>query len=1705
MNKHTKKLFDKCYKYSIRRLTIGTVSVVVGTLLFGSQTVLASSEQVNVTESTVISNDSSKVQLVRTSLEIETREREAVVTNREINLSEKLTDEQATVIEESKKTESHQHEVRSILGTDRALNSVSTDIERNREIVLENTSYKRKFKIEDGVLKTVSLTNKINGNETLTFAEDSKEFTVQFKPTESTNMGNLMAEEVFRPESMDRHSWKVTSSSNENGTDEGPNELVVDNNPNTLWHSRYNANGVGTIKSLPVDITFEFPKAKNIKSLVYLPRQNGENGDIKDYKIYVKKEKGDFSNIKSGTLPRFSDRRSKFIDLGEQSGIKALKLQVLSSQNGQNFASAAEFDVSNKTVAQLQSEVSKREQIRETELSQYSISLNQLKVKRGGVEITAVEGGKRYTFTFLPYNFRNVPLEIKYIVDLKDEASFSQSHLAIKVPKEKAAVLTIDRIDLQSYKLKGNETVLDFAHQDGIAEMGGFKGFYAGLGQPVYINSFFTGSEFPVARNAVDNNLLTSRYHSGKDLGQLPKDEQGYYHTWNTVVGVARSKDYQVIQQDFYKYLSEIGQKTYYRKQYNSWFDHMKNITAENISSSFEQVDRGFTLGGVSPLDSYVVDDGWQTVPSLWEFNSKFPNKLYDSSRQTGRFGSNFGLWLGPQGGYGNPGAMADALVQQGKGSRHAGVVYIGDKRYVDGLHERFKEYDQKFDINYWKLDGLLLNPKATSDQYGIGGGYENMYSMTETHERWISLYETIRKNATNPDKMWINLTSYIPPSPWFLQWVNSIWMQNSADVDYQDGVKKQEYAHIDFGSDANEALTYRDDRYEELVNKRKWQLPFANIYNHDPVYGATAHSSKRQSPNGVARQPINFTTDELRTYLYMLGTRGTGFWEFYYSPSMMDDDKWAVNGEAVNWIESNYETLKNARFHGGKPGYGEVYGYSAWDSEKGIVSVRNPSNIEKSYTLTLDRLVGMPENISGLYRKIVLGDSRHNTTQTTRYKDALTLRLKPYETVIFEYSKQDDTTPATLLQARAVEDKKIQLTFDEKIDITNADFGVSGKNIASKTLGADLRTVTLILNEKLTNRETVQVSYAKVKDSSARANLSKGKVSLTAYEKGRILDIADVDAHHVLKDTGITGKGSFSVTIKANLATLNQTLAQQGKQWKLSVDKDGRVAFNVKGLEVKSAPYRQLNAEDRGTPDELVTAGEEVLITAMRQENGSLRLYVNGTIHNTAYDKTKVNENLVSEDLTIGGTSFQGSISRFILENNAKDFCQVKVLESELASKSNVVALPVVNVVVTSYDTNDNGPKPAANVNDRNVNTYWASDPNQDNTRTRQTLTLELAESKEVSVVVYTPRPVANAVGNVKKLYLETSVDGQRWNRATILEGNADNTKSLNAADVQPQGIMINPVKAKYVRLTALETAHWHPYLENKVVAATALTAYHVKHANNCLPNVNAYLRNMLEQIIVNEISAKTRLVLAPVVNVAATSYDVADNGPKPAKNVNDGNTDTYWVSDPRQANTQTRQTLTLELAENKNISVVMYTPRSVADAVGNVKKLYLETSVDGRNWIRATILGGNADNTKTLNAANLQPQSIAIMPVAAKYVRLTALETAHWNQYEVNKVVAAVAFTAYYEYKSVTPEQPKQPMKPVEPTKPVTPEQPKPPVKPVEPAKPVTPEQPKPPVKPAQPAEPDKPLRDSQSHNRRYNRLSKRNRPLQLNRNHR
>ena len=163
----------------------------------------------------------------------------------------------------------------------------------------------------------------------------------------------------------------------------------------------------------------------------------------------------------------------------------------------------------------------------------------------------------------------------------------------------------------------------------------------------------------------------------------------------------------------------------------------------------------------------------------FWEFNDKFPNELYTASDMASNFGSSFGMWLGPQGGYELQGTFSQYIESTGTGYVHptaalGDVICTGSAKYIKNLTDLFVDYQERFDIDYWKLDGFASRPCTQADHDHMTGGYHNMYFTSDMWENWTDAFETMRaQRAAEGKGLYINATCYAIPSPWLLQWPN--------------------------------------------------------------------------------------------------------------------------------------------------------------------------------------------------------------------------------------------------------------------------------------------------------------------------------------------------------------------------------------------------------------------------------------------------------------------------------------------------------------------------------------------------------------------------------------------------------------------------------------------------------------------------------------------------------------------------------------------------------------------------------------------------------------------------------------------------------------------------------------------------------------------------------------------------------------------
>ncbi|MDE5561292.1 MAG: discoidin domain-containing protein [Bacteroidaceae bacterium] len=130
----------------------------------------------------------------------------------------------------------------------------------------------------------------------------------------------------------------VFASSEESG--EGNATHLTDGDANTIWHTMYSV----TVAKYPHWVDFDAGDTKTLKGFAYMPRQDSNNGNIKDYEIYVSQDGQNWGEaVMKGTFE--NNRKEKKVMLKTPVKARYFRFRALSSQDGQDFASGAEFSI----------------------------------------------------------------------------------------------------------------------------------------------------------------------------------------------------------------------------------------------------------------------------------------------------------------------------------------------------------------------------------------------------------------------------------------------------------------------------------------------------------------------------------------------------------------------------------------------------------------------------------------------------------------------------------------------------------------------------------------------------------------------------------------------------------------------------------------------------------------------------------------------------------------------------------------------------------------------------------------------------------------------------------------------------------------------------------------------------------------------------------------------------------------------------------------------------------------------------------------------------------------------------------------------------------------------------------------------------------------------------------------------------------------
>lgn len=1329
----------------------------------------------------------------------------------------------------------------AVLADSKDKSSNVTASKSDDKLFIGNEFISREFSIAEGKVLTSEIENS-RANTNIIPQAGSEDFVINTIKPELENPEPTLPTEVLQ-----RDNWKGTLSV-QNGTEYPQTDItkLFDGDKNTYIDSY-------RITGYPTSLKIDLGEVKTVSSFSYLKRPGytdanyGKNGTMGAYKLYVSEDgvnwteagEGEFTaedyNLhQEGNLHNVGD--VVYGNLDKTYETRYIRIDQLSDAlgNTQEFSGAEINLYSDKYVI--------------PETPKTEIKSSDLTIDVSNTKIEDIENGKKLTISYEPYEIFGTEYNIDMVTVLEDDDHYMRSFLEIITNNEEAQ---IDYIDLDHFVLDDNIKDTVWSHPDlkDVSSMWIGKNELM-LGQPIYANGMFFGSEFPAADTDVVNDEMQIRYYSGKTFEQLERDNQlttdGKFVSWQNVVGAAEGVDTDVVQTDFFEYISEIATPTEFRKQYNSWYDNMLTITDESISKSFYGSEKGLTENGVEPVDSYVVDDGWHNYrdpefnPNIstaeagnsmnrtdfWEFNDKFPNELYTSTELTNKFQSKFGLWLGPQGGYNYFSGFARYLEKMGTGYAQNDYwtnVCVGSDKYVKNLTSLFLDYQKRFDIDYWKLDGFALRPCTNSNHDHMTGGHNNMYYTTDLWEKWTDAWDTMRESRAEEGKgLFINATCYVNLSPWLLQWVNTVWVQDSGDT-----------GHAGTGSRHQQKITYRDNVYYNLYKSNQVQFPAKNIYNHDPIYGVSDSSSA--------------TTEDFRDFLFANAVRGTAFWELYYSPSIMDDEKWRVNADALDFAESNAHILEKAKLFGNRATEG-VYGYSAWNGNEGIVSFRNPTGETKEYTLELTDIVGVPKSVSNLKGNQVLpyvvGDAG-----TVSYGDSITVTLKPYETRILQYGKVD-TEEAEIVSAKVTGENEITIKYNERVENGEGVYSVKGAEVAEVKLLDDYRTIVITTNEALDKEVTLNVNGER----DALGNSLTTSLTIPVYQNGNVVSIVNGDEliggeninkkyngnsdtyflemnkeYEVDTTKSFEGTTDFAVTMAVDTTSTNVNLLSQGDDIKLSIDDEGYVNFKVKDLNVNSKSEVTTVVEKAhgtfGTDEYVPTSTESTFvgkvndgelhhISAVREVNGMLKIYIDGELINSVYDKSIINQEISGGTIKVSDNNFNGIMGDIQLRNSSVYYDEAREIANSYEG-SDIIEYNRENweaSACSEMNPPSGNDGPASYAIDGNEATLWHTNYNgADNHSGKHWLAVDFGEEIEFDTVNVLSRGKGTN-GSIKGYKLEANIGGE-WRIVKESEF-TDGVKEKIELD--------EAIKANGIRLTALSTFNGQNFAAVKEISVT-------------------------------------------------------------------------------------------------------------------------------------------------------------------------------------------------------------------------------------------------------------------------------------------
>ena len=145
------------------------------------------------------------------------------------------------------------------------------------------------------------------------------------------------------------------------------------------------------------------------------------------------------------------------------------------------------------------------------------IKINSSQLKVSGVTSSREDGVNKYTVTFERFNLRDSKIKVSLVYLVNDFRCYVRKYIELRYDKKGIRDVVLDSISFERFTFDSNHKYWTIPKQAN-AET---KAFPLSLGQPVYVDCFFFGCEFPVAINKIEKLTAGSTYYSGRKLSEL--------------------------------------------------------------------------------------------------------------------------------------------------------------------------------------------------------------------------------------------------------------------------------------------------------------------------------------------------------------------------------------------------------------------------------------------------------------------------------------------------------------------------------------------------------------------------------------------------------------------------------------------------------------------------------------------------------------------------------------------------------------------------------------------------------------------------------------------------------------------------------------------------------------------------------------------------------------------------------------------------------------------------------------------------------------------------------------------------------------------------------------------------------------------------------------------------------------------------------